>query len=379
MNRYYRLHSVFVIMFCSLLMMACHEGNKKTAIDIEGSIDKQIDFQADDLMKSIKPITLETNSRSILGRVVSILHIDDKNILVYSDNNVKRFDSNGKYICDIGVQGNGHGEHGTIFSFAYNETTDQVFMCGFDNIVYRYDIRGKFVGRSHLQVEPAETVRSIICTDDNGCWGIGSKYTDCGIRLRLCHFTVDGMMDKSTLVYSDDDKVNIGRESFPLFWACNGMKNIKLEYDENIYSYDKSLNSDHYELLLGNIAPTRRTVEDVEFKSQLLKEKCQVLSVLETDKYFFLTMLFKMKYHLAIAQKDSGKVIFNTIVDNPKLNGGLRLDATNDIKIWPTYYNGKCVACVLNVDNLTERCRIMMKDKYGISINKGDNPVIIML
>lgn len=367
-----------VIMFCCLLIVACSRNNAENTIDIKDAIGKDVDFKADGLVKNIKPVALETTSRSILGRTVSILHVDDNSILVYSDNNVKRFDINGKYVCDIGINGNGRGEHGTILSFAYNKVANEVFMCGFDNMIYRYDISGKFTGRIRLQIESSETVRSIVCTDDAGCWGIGSKYVDSGIRLRLCHFTVDGKMDKSIPVYSDDDKVNVSRESFPLLWECNGIKNVKLEYDNNIYSYDKSQKQSVCELLLGDLAPNRQTVEDMEYKSQLLKDKCQVLDILETNKYFFLTTLYKMKCHFMIAQKGTSKVIYNTIVDNPKINGGLEFYDESNLRIWPTYYNGQYAASILHTDNMTEVDKITMRDNYNISIKKGDNPIILI-
>lgn len=72
-----------VIMFCCLLIVACSRNNAENTIDIKGAIGKDVDIKADGLVKNIKPVALETTSRSILGRTVSILHVDDNIILVY--------------------------------------------------------------------------------------------------------------------------------------------------------------------------------------------------------------------------------------------------------------------------------------------------------
>lgn len=374
-NYFYTLASLFL----GLLATACHENKADNTVDIENTIEKSVGLKADELIKSVRPVALETNKNSLLGKNTSILHIDSNNILVYSDYNVKRFDSKGKYICDIGVNGNGHGEHGTIMSFAYNRTTDEVLMCGFDNKLYKYDINGKFKGLIQLQTKPSETVRSIICTGDKGCWGIGTQYTDSGISLRLCQFTENGKLNQSAPIYNDDVKVNVGRESFPLFWEYNGMRNVKLDYDENIYTFDNKLERKSYRLYLGDIAPNRKTVEDMEYKSQLLKEKCQVLNILETGKHYFLTTMFRMKYHLMIVSKDLDEVIYNGITDNPKLNGGIEYSAMGDIRIWPTYYNGEYAACIINADNLPQMSERKLKEKFNISVKRSDNPIIMML
>ena len=370
---------VLATMFFCLLATACHDNKADNTVDIENAIEKSVDIKADKLIKSVRPVALETSKESLLGKNTSILHIDSNNILVYSDNNVKRFDINGKYICDIGVNGNGHGEHGTIMSFAYNKATDEVLMCGFDNKVYKYDTNGRFKGLIRLQTEPSETVRSIICTDDKGCWGIGSKYTDSGISLRLCHFTENGKLSLAAPIYNDEANVNVGRESFPLLWEYNGTENVKLEYDENIYTYNNAQEKKTYKLYLGDTAPSRKTVEDMECKSQLLKEKCQVLDILETDKYYFLTTMFRMKYHLMIASKDLDEIIHNSTTDNPKHNGGIVYGALGNILIWPTYCNGKYTASFLHVDNLTRESRNILKEKYRIAVSKGDNPIILIL
>lgn len=363
---------------CNMFFMSCVSNNSQNVADIESVIEKDIDLQLCDFAINMRLIALETGEACILGKTVSILYIGKEGIFVLSDNNVRRFDSNGRYICDIGVTGNGYGEHGNVLSCAYNDVTNEVLMCCFDNTIYKYGIDGTFKERMRLQVDEGETVRSIIAAKDGGCWGVGSRYDNSGISLRLCHFTSDGKRDVATVIYADGNSVNVSRESFPLLWKHNGTKSVKLEYDESIYIYDDKLEKQTFNLCLGSLAPDRTDVEDMENKSRLMKKKCQMLNVMETDLHYFLTAIYKMQYHLIIVNKATGDIVFNKTSENPKVGGGFVVGKTGSISIWPTYCNGEYAAGLLFPDKMTSDNKMQLACKYGVSVKKGDNPIVFM-
>lgn len=102
---------------------------------------------------------------------------------------------------------------------------------------------------------------------------------------------------------------------------------------------------------LQALAPDRKLVEDMDFQEKLLKEKCQVLDLQESNLCYYLVLFYKMQYRLMVVDKQDGEVLFNSIGQNPKFDGGIK-NKNMHISYWPKYTDGKVNVCVVRTENL---------------------------
>lgn len=77
------------------------------------------------LFDSIKPVFFETNKSSLIGENPNVI-FTEKATFIKSDNNIKIFNPDGKYLNNIKKTGNGNGEYTAISDFFINEPLNRV-------------------------------------------------------------------------------------------------------------------------------------------------------------------------------------------------------------------------------------------------------------
>lgn len=107
-----KLQNSFLILFV-LLMAACNkepESSGPLVIDLESNISNIKKVRLSEIADDVCYIPLETNEQSLMGRVINI-DISEKFIFLSTSDKCLLFDSNGKFILQIGRKGKGPGEY----------------------------------------------------------------------------------------------------------------------------------------------------------------------------------------------------------------------------------------------------------------------------
>ena len=100
-------------------------------------------YTISDLIDTVKVISLETNSESILSNV-QVLKMSDNNSVIldnYQNGSVAIFDKNGKFVCRL-RQGNGPGEINGVYSFDVDEQF--IYTLQIEKI-NKYSLTGDFI------------------------------------------------------------------------------------------------------------------------------------------------------------------------------------------------------------------------------------------
>lgn len=330
------------------LLTSCE--NQECAIkNVEKSLDKEID-RLDDKAKGVA-IQLETTDHCLLSDNSSVLHVDSTSIFVVSSNNVYRFARDGRFLNVVGRKGNGFGEHGQILSCSFNPLKREVYIGTFGNFVVCYKEDGTFLRKIQLKVKKKEMVYAMVYNKVLGLVGECRQYLPKGISVQLVSFDDNGKIKQRFNIYEDSEKIKVSRTSYPILWNVDDKVSCKLAFDDYIYTIGSDGKIQRRMLGLQALAPDRKLVEDMDFQEKLLKEKCQVLDLQESNLCYYLVLFYKMQYRLMVVDKQDGEVLFNSIGQNPKFGGGIK-NKNMHISYWPKYTDGKVNVCVVRTENL---------------------------
>ncbi|WP_186756045.1 6-bladed beta-propeller [Echinicola salinicaeni] len=110
-----------------LMAMGCSEEPKSTLPTIQVPEKTDSDLVLNKIAKSVKTIQLETKKEALLGHIFRVKQYDDK-LFIPDRNKVLVFDLEGKFLYQIGIQGEGPGEYRGVSSFALDPNTGNVYI-----------------------------------------------------------------------------------------------------------------------------------------------------------------------------------------------------------------------------------------------------------
>lgn len=116
--------SVFIGMLLSCSNSKSTEG--LLTIEIPDTIDPQLSLT--DISSSIQVIQLETNDKSLLNFIQDVKQNDGKLYVVDLAGRILVFDIQGRFLYQLGKQGNGPGEYSYVSSFSVDEASEQFFI-----------------------------------------------------------------------------------------------------------------------------------------------------------------------------------------------------------------------------------------------------------
>lgn len=149
-----------------LLLSSCQDNNKIVDYALPENFEVQTlsitvnnedNLLYSDLYANVKYIHLETTDQSLIG-VVNKLEITDDGDFIILDRTrkaVKRFNNCGKYICDIGLHGIGHGEYISPSDVVYDRYTNCIIVLdeALGKLLF-YDINGSYLSSIELNCSP---------------------------------------------------------------------------------------------------------------------------------------------------------------------------------------------------------------------------------
>lgn len=108
---------------------------------------KLIKNKLSDFADSLFCIPLETNSKCVIGGVITDVFMTDEFIFIVEPKSIKKFSKIGKFICSIGRSGKGPGEFPEIGSISIDRKKKEIYIYPHfrKSVVIIYDFDGKLI------------------------------------------------------------------------------------------------------------------------------------------------------------------------------------------------------------------------------------------
>lgn len=108
---------------------------------------KSIKNKLSDFADSLFCIPLETNSKCLIGGVITDVFMTDEFIFIVEPKSIKKFLKAGKFICSIGTSGKGPGEFPEIGSISIDRKKKEIYIYPHyrKSVIIIYDFDGKFI------------------------------------------------------------------------------------------------------------------------------------------------------------------------------------------------------------------------------------------
>jgi len=322
------------------------EQHEEGTLDLTGIAEETADKGADAFLRNCRWIPLETNEDCLLGQHFSLVSMTDSDLIMNSEDELYRFDCKGKFLNRIGELGHGHGEHGTIIKAFEHPESGLVYILSFGGKLTIYGKEGTFVGNTEILPPTGYVPTSAMPCPRAGIICELRRYKSDGLDVKLAWLDGEGKIERDTLIYSDRQSVSVDRGTFSLSYRVADTTLFKLDFEDKVYALSergvmwRTIN-------LGNLSPDRKTLEDMDYKKDLLLHKCQILDMKESGRYVYLIAFFGQKFRLLVLDKASGQTIFNREGGNPQKNEGLKVEGFSSLRVWPAWADGKRVAaCV---------------------------------
>lgn len=106
----------------------------------------------DTIYKSYSFIPLETNDENLIGTIIKVLFLGER--IVIMDSNMKNaflFGGDGTFLCKLGCEGRGPGEHLEVAGITYDENNDHIILIDhYGGKFIHYTTDGKYIGEDPM-------------------------------------------------------------------------------------------------------------------------------------------------------------------------------------------------------------------------------------
>lgn len=277
------------LLLCIFCLCACCRQKGGAIIDLTGIGQKELVVPAESIYSSIKFIPLETHEQSILSSP-NVFGMDSNNVLVWDQDEILRFDIQGKFLNRVGRLGRGHGEHGRINSANYDEKEKRIYVGNMGGFIYKYDLEGNYIGQFKISEnnEILQTVRfnkqlnALVCET--------RKYSGEGLQVNLRIVSPDGAEKGTYLVYKDHEQVSRSMTRTGMLRNTSEGIMSMLPFDDKVTLLTQQGIIDTLTMDRGNFRPSRKLCENRDYSDELYKTKYQIDNIVVTDKYFYLTV-----------------------------------------------------------------------------------------
>lgn len=361
-----------------LLFLSCSCGKSNADYDLT-SIDEDVEAgTAEKYVGCIRTIPLETRNGCVVDQGASLVDVGPEGILLRSGNNLLLFSGEGNFLHGIGREGHGHGEHGRILSVCADTEGKRIYVLSFGGelTVYRYD--GSFLWKRILRAPRDYHVISLFYGLDTGLLCEMRCYKNPGLDERVARMDSTGALTSNTLIYSDDDEVEVTRSSYSISYRYGEIAKLKLDFEAHLYSFGgEGVGLEAFDL--GDFAPNRAELEDMRQQRTLLSDRCQILDIEENGSYLFLIVSLKNQYRLVVVDKREGKIVANLACENPKWGGGLPVRGFASLQFWPSWTNGRTMASLVSPSELDAADLSKIYGEGARSLHAADlNPVVLL-
>ncbi|WP_106831581.1 6-bladed beta-propeller [Parabacteroides pacaensis] len=234
---------IFIIFITTIFLLSCKKESKNRTDFIfipknQISNIEEISFNDDRFIDSCVFILLESSDEALIGNISQLeIYKDRYYILDNMRNQLKVFDSKGKFLFDIGNKGMGSGEYNMINAFVINEEENKI--CLFDPAllaVHEYKLEGDFIQTVKHKEDRLNIIRDVVCKDNYIYCCLGQCYFNDKMYVVLSAKDYSIMDEWGTYPVKLYEQVGIISSQHPFSYSKGDLHHISL-YSDTIYSY----------------------------------------------------------------------------------------------------------------------------------------------
>jgi hypothetical protein len=389
----------FLVIICSCKYSnSGHNGNKGQCfleVDLNNGLNNPNEYYLSEIAKDINLIKLETNEKCQIENIVRV-YVIKKRIIILSRSytgingvhpNPGRlfvFSSEGKFINEVGRVGKGPGEYTFISNITLDEKEELIYVLSSNKIILQYDLNGEFIRQMEVP---------FIFFDFSIFYGS-----------LLFHFSPYNVNENSNYMFAktnlnlDPIERFVKYEENPRAYYRNEFYKLDNQYhywnnlfNDTIYSVDKKFRlSPRIFFQYENQMPIDSRIDVRKFDLKY----SYISNFLETQNFFFITMIHKRKLVNVCYNKDS---LMSFRCNNNRgflndLNGGLdfypkgKIDDNTIYSIWDIIAIEEFFTKNDNSgSNMRKKSSIKFPDKkreLAILLSKSkvtDNPILVFV
>lgn len=335
------------------------------------------DIRLSEICSTIRYIPLETGAESLISNI-RFVEMIPQGFYVASGDQVRLFDTDGRFVRNIGAPGNGPGEYNVVGDIAVDRS---------DNSLFLINILGRKV--MHFGIDGAlinDFVIDQALTADQIEVGLSGE-----IYLTFSDMVQSSETDEALFVavYSSEGeltaKFNSGLEMKQDGGARLMIPNEVL-YRRNNDIYARQVRGDtlfrfsgmeQYPYVIFDMGSLKMPLEMFTYQTFMKrlygKDYIYFQDIVDCDRYLFITFKYQDSFYRSCFSKLSGEIRYASIVEG---KGVITDDLNAGIPFWPesVYDNERLIGWVEPV-NLSPEQRIQAGSP-GSPVNISDNPVL---
>lgn len=235
------LLKIVAIAVVVLLFGTCNSkdyGNDFTVLSV--NIDENAALPMSEIAENIQAIELELTDESLIrSHVILRVIVDGEHIFVAENRKIMLFDSNGKFIRQIGSIGQGPGEFVSVSDIAVDSKNKLIYIStSIKKKILCYDYEGKFIKESPNDFIESNSTSNYIYFFDNELMILSETYKK----------SEDGLINSISLLKLDQDfviskRIHIREQKIVAYWTNPLYSNVLSrdgKNDEYLYFYDTS-------------------------------------------------------------------------------------------------------------------------------------------
>lgn len=367
------------LLLCIFCLCACCRQKGGAIIDLTGIGQKELVVPAESIYSSIKFIPLETHEQSILSSP-NVFGMDSNNVLVWDQDEILRFDTQGKFLNRVGRLGRGHGEHGRINSANYDEKEKRIYVGNMGGFIYKYDLEGNYIGQFKISEnnEILQTVRfnkqlnALVCET--------RKYSSEGLQVNLRIVSPDGTEKGTYPVYKDHEQVSRSMTRTGMLRNTSEGIMFMLPFDDKVTLLTQQGIIDTLTMDRGNFRPSRKLCENWDYSDELYKTKYQIDNIVVTDKYFYLTVTMEKEQCDLLVDRHSHAFIHDKKYAYGSESEHLSLKGFKHVSFWPwVAFDNKAVD-LLSIDRFNDDDLEVLKEiaVNDYPLDDMSNPILVI-
>jgi len=367
------------LLLCIFCLCACCRQKGGAIIDLTGIGQKELVVPAESIYSSIKFIPLETHEQSILSSP-NVFGMDSNNVLVWDQDEILRFDTQGKFLNRVGRLGRGHGEHGRINSANYDEKEKRIYVGNMGGFIYKYDLEGNYIGQFKISEnnEILQTVRfnkqlnALVCET--------RKYSSEGLQVNLRIVSPDGTEKGTYPVYKDHEQVSRSMTRTGMLRNTSEGIMFMLPFDDKVTLLTQQGIIDTLTMDRGNFRPSRKLCENWDYSDELYKTKYQIDNIVVTDKYFYLTVTMDKEQCDLLVDRHSHAFIHDKKYAYGSESEHLSLKGFKNVSFWPwVAFDNKAVD-LLSIDRFNDDDLEVLKEiaVNDYPLDDMSNPILVI-
>lgn len=363
------------------MLCACTDSSfikQGNVLNLEMAMHTEKQIVLSDLCDSLECIPLETNDSSLLGNRAYLSYADEQNLFIMSNNVLYRFSSNGDFLNKIGRRGNAPGEYNRAYSISADKERKCFLYYIGQNKIQFWGYDGEFMKEIKLQDDGELTAVNILGQDQ--IIAESRTYSDNGLKIDIDIFNQEGELLKKIPICEDEQTVSRSMHTVPILYHARDTIKYKDINGDILYSFSKNSYDREWVLNLGGYAPSREVLENVAQKEALMRDFAQLVDIKETKKQFYFLIVHDNTLRGIIANKETGHLEYNQVINIPQMGGGLKNDYIDKSCFWPSFVSDSDeMYCLLPVEKMTTKGKQDVERHTSSTVNllEESNPIVL--